>query len=67
MNRREDSEPTATNPVSPPATPVGKPQQMIEDRIHSFMDALMLEIRKHKAWKNSSDEVFKSKKGWKWN
>lgn len=34
-------------------------QQRIEDRIHAFTDALMTEIRKHKAWKNSTEEVLR--------
>ena len=36
------------------------PKQPIENRIHSFMDALMTEIRKHKAWKNATEEIIKS-------
>lgn len=43
-------------------TPIGKPQQPIEDRIHSFTDALMNEIRKHKAWKNASEELLRGKR-----
>ena len=42
-------------------TPIGKPQQPIEDRIHSFTDALMNEIRKHKAWKNAPEELLRGK------
>lgn len=34
-------------------------QQRIEDRIHAFTDALMTEIRKHKAWKNVTEEVLR--------
>ena len=42
-----------TTPANP-STP-----KRIEDRIHAFTDALMTEIRKHKAWKNATEEVLR--------
>lgn len=58
----------APTPASSPSTPNTEAiqrasQQRIEDRIHSFTDALMAEIRKHKAWKNASEEVLRSGSG----
>ena len=49
---------TPTVPGPSDSTP--KPSQAIEDRIHSFTDALMTEVRKHKVWKNATDIVLKS-------
>ena len=54
----------ATAAPSNPSTPNTEAmqrasQQRIEDRIHAFTDALMAEIRKHKAWKNATEEVLR--------
>lgn len=53
---------TPTGPGPSDSTP--KPSQAIEDRIHSFTDALMTEVRKHKVWKNATDVVLKSLIDW---
>lgn len=67
--RKGEDELVAPTPASNPSTPNTEAiqqrasQQRIEDRIHSFTDALMAEIRKHKAWKNVSEEVLRSGSG----
>lgn len=49
-----------TVPTTPSAEAMQRAgQQRIEDRIHAFTDALMAEIRKHKAWKNATEEVLR--------
>ncbi|KAK8820213.1 hypothetical protein WA556_000872 [Blastocystis sp. ATCC 50177/Nand II] len=51
---------TPANPSAPNAEAMQRAgQQRIEDRIHAFTDALMTEIRKHKAWKNATEEVLR--------
>ena len=51
---------TPANPSTPNAEAMQRAgQQRIEDRIHAFTDALMTEIRKHKAWKNATEEVLR--------
>ena len=51
---------TPANPSTPNAEAMQRAgQQRIEDRIHAFTDALMTEIRKHKAWKNATVEVLR--------
>ena len=53
--------PTPQTPSSyTPQTEQLQQKQLIEDRIHSFTDALMAEIRKHKAWKNVGEAGLKS-------
>lgn len=54
------SMPDMTPTVPGPSDSTPKPSQAIEDRIHSFTDALMTEVRKHKVWKNATDIVLKS-------
>ena len=67
--RKGEEELVVPTPVSNPSTPNTEAiqqrasHQRIEDRIHSFTDALMVEIRKHKAWKNASEEVLRSGSG----
>ena len=67
--RKGEEELVVPTPVSNPSTPNTEAiqqrasHQRIVDRIHSFTDALMAEIRKHKAWKNASEEVLRSGSG----
>lgn len=58
------SMPDMTPTVPGPSDSTPKPSQAIEDRIHSFTDALMTEVRKHKVWKNATDVVLKSLIDW---
>lgn len=60
MNHLMVSMPDMTPTVPGPSDSTPKPSQAIEDRIHSFTDALMTEVRKHKVWKNATDIVLKS-------
>lgn len=60
MNHVMVSMPDMTPTVPVPSDSTPKPSQAIEDRIHSFTDALMTEVRKHKVWKNATDDVLKS-------
>ena len=46
---------------STPMTPYTQQKvasQPLEDRIHSFTDALMTEIKKHKGWRGVDDKGF---------
>lgn len=66
MCRRDDdaSAPHIT-PITPaptsPDTQKKVSHQPIEDRIHSFTDALMAEIQKHKAWRGVNEEGIRSR------
>ena len=54
--------PTPETPsVYTPMTEHIQQKQRIEDRIHSFMDALLAEIRKHKGWKSAGEEGLRSR------
>ena len=64
MNHLMVSMPDMTPTVPGPSDSTPKPSQAIEDRIHSFTDALMTEVRKHKVWKNATDVVLKSLIDW---
>lgn len=58
---------TPTPPASPllspaPASsPAEVPRQPLEDRLHSFTDALMAEIKKHKAWRGADEATLRSR------
>ena len=58
---------TPTPPASPLLSPAGgsspaaAPRQPLEDRVHSFTDALMAEIKKHKAWRGADEATLRSR------
>ena len=52
------------SPLLPPmsgASPAEVPRQRLEDRLHSFTDALMAEIKKHKAWRGADEATLRSR------
>ena len=51
------------SPLLPPisgASPAEVPRQRLEDRLHSFTDALMAEIKKHKAWRGADEATLRN-------
>lgn len=64
-SREGDSSIPHITPITPgpisPDTQKKVTSQPIEDRIHSFTDALMTEIHKHKAWRGVNEEGMRSR------
>ena len=56
-----NNSPMASASSPTPMTPYTQQKaasQPLEDRIHSFTDALMTEIKKHKGWRGVDDKGF---------